>query len=193
MFRIFHFLVIAFAVVAAGCKTNKSSPEPSNTAQAAGVGKDGQAETAPAAPAGDAGPKPLHAEPVPADRRMANCPSAVPGATTAVSREGTAVAVVVTSADATAVEEIRRRAELLANRPAADAESVSHSGGGSGGGQAGKCPVVRRGAKVSVQPVESGVKITLSPSDPSGLAALEAEATQRAAELTPSADGSAQP
>jgi hypothetical protein len=112
--------------------------------------------------------------------KMANCPSAVEGATTTVADGKDAVEVTVVAKDKKATEEIRARSKKLAeaSKTAAPAE-VKHSGTGTGGGEIGFCPVVLKDTTVEYAEVKGGAKLTVKPAKPEDLAALSAESKRR--------------
>jgi hypothetical protein len=112
-------------------------------------------------------------------KRMANCPSAVEGAKTAVKDAKDGVVVTVTGPN-DKVEEIRSRAKHAAEVGAkAEGSHVEHSGGGTGGGGLGHCPIVVEGdTKVAVKDVTGGVEVTVTTK--ADVAALQKEATLRA-------------
>ena len=112
--------------------------------------------------------------------KMANCPSAVPGAITTVAETKDAVEITVLGKDAPATDEIRARGKRLAQvAQAPEAGQVKHTGTGTGGGEVGFCPVVLDDTSVAYAEVEGGARLTVTPSRPDGLAALAAEAKRR--------------
>jgi hypothetical protein len=115
--------------------------------------------------------------------KMANCPSAVEGATTAVEDGEGVVIVTVTSDDEAKMAEIRKRATTLAGLNSADSTEVKHSGQRTGGGGLGRCPVVLDNVEVTAEDVDKGTKITLKPKDAAKLADLSKAAKERAEAL----------
>jgi hypothetical protein len=111
--------------------------------------------------------------------RMAHCPSAVPGAKTAVkdSKEGVIVTVTGTG---DAVKDIRDRAKHAAEiSKLAEPPKVEHNSEGKGGGGIGRCPVVVEGdTTVEAKDVEGGSEITVKAKK--DVAALQKEAKLRA-------------
>jgi hypothetical protein len=97
-------------------------------------------------------------------QRMAHCPSAVDGAKTAVKDAKDGVVITVTG-PADKVDEIRSRAKHTAEvaKMSADAgPKVEHSGGGTGGGALGHCPIVVEGdTTVDVKDVAGGAEISV--------------------------------
>jgi hypothetical protein len=112
-------------------------------------------------------------------QRMLHCPSAVPGAKTTVKDEKDGVTVTVTG-PADAVSEIRTRAKHtaeVAKKP--EAAKVEHSGGGTGGGGIGRCPIVVEGDNtVDVKEIEGGVEVSVKAKK--DVAELQKEAHLRA-------------
>ena len=110
---------------------------------------------------------------------MAHCPSAVPGAKTAVkdSKEGVIVTVTGTG---DAVKDIRDRAKHTAEiAKLPDPPKVDHNSEGKGGGGLGKCPVIVEGdTTVEVKDIENGTEITVKAKKDVG--ALQKEAKLRA-------------
>jgi hypothetical protein len=113
------------------------------------------------------------------EQQMANCPSAVAGATTTVAEAAGAVEVSVVGADDKAVAEIRKRASKLAEASKAAGAEAKHDSSGSGGGAVGYCPVVLGGTSVEYAEVDKGAKLTVKPEKADGLAALVAESKRR--------------
>ena len=64
----------------------------------------------------------------------------------------------------------------------AQSEAISHTGGGTGGGGMGKCPVVLSGA-ITVAEVDGGAKLTIRPDKPEELKNLQKAAHDRAAAM----------
>ena len=94
------------------------------------------------------------------ERQMANCPSAVPRATTTIANRENGVVLKITSSDTVAVEEIQRRAQRQANiatQPARGA--LEHTGTGTGSGQLGFCPGMEEGSAVTVANLVNGARI----------------------------------
>ena len=112
-------------------------------------------------------------------QRMAHCPSAVDGAKTAVKDTKEGVLVTVTG-PADKVSEIRARAKHaaeVAKKP--EAAKIEHTGGGTGGGGLGRCPIVVEGdTTVDVKDVEGGVEVDVKAKK--DVAALQKEAKARA-------------
>lgn len=143
----------------------------------------------------DAGAKPAAApdaapaEPTPSTEPMAHkagwCPSTVAGSETALDKDASKdgkVVVAVTSKDEAAVATIRARAKHLAEVKDDDAEKVEHTGKGTGGGEAGVCPVVAHGNTIAVEEIEGGVKVTMTTAKPEDAAALLTDVEKRIAD-----------
>jgi TusA-related sulfurtransferase len=100
--------------------------------------------------------------------RLAQCPNAVPGATTALRDIDQGIELTVTAADDAAIGDIRARAAALvvsAKDPALQEKHGSGSGGGggggSGGGGGGRCPVVMKRTSVEARDTTGGSVITV--------------------------------
>lgn len=123
-------------------------------------------------------------------QRMANCPSAVESAKTAIKDTKEGVLVTVTGA-ADKVAEIRTRAKHLADvSKKADAGKIEHTGQGTGGGGLGRCPIVVDGdTTVDVKDIEGGVEADVKAKKDA--AGLQKEAKARAANFTAASGGAA--
>lgn len=113
-------------------------------------------------------------------QRMAHCPSAVEGAKTTVKDTKEGVLVTVTG-PADKVAEIRSRAKHVADvakKP--EPSKPEHTGGGTGGGGLGRCPIVVEGdTTVDVKEVDGGVEVDVKAKK--DVPALQKEAKARAA------------
>lgn len=175
-------LGLALALVgAAGCKKEKKAAEtpPADDTKTAPA-----AETPPPAETPPAEPPPPAEDPSKPDmaNKMANCPSAAPGATTTVKADKAAVTVSVTAKDAkdkAAIAEIQKRAKTLSASDAAADTEVKHTGKGTGGGQLGKCPVVMTDVTLKVKNTKAGADIMMTPKDKTKLGDLETMAKER--------------
>lgn len=112
--------------------------------------------------------------------KMANCPSAVDGATTTVKELKDGVEVTIVGKGEGAEKTIRERAKAVITAAKLDAQKVTHKGDGSGGGGFGRCPVVLKETKVESKDVPGGVVFTVKPEKPAGLADLKKETAERA-------------
>lgn len=128
-------------------------------------------------------PEPAEPEQPDMANKMAHCPSAVEGAKTEVTEGEGAAIVTVTAGDEAAVAEIRTRAAHVAKVGAVEADTVEHTGEGTGGGALGKCPTVMANVEITAEDVEGGSKITVTPKDAAQLAEVVKTATDRAAAL----------
>jgi hypothetical protein len=169
-------LILAAALVAgAGCKkedkTPPTEPEPS-----------GKTVTAP--PEDD-----TPGEGVRGQNEMKNCPSAVAGARTVVEQTEAAVVVTVTAEGEEATGQIRARARHLAGIDDPGEGEIRHTGEGTGGANMGKCPIALRDASASVEEIEGGVKVTLTPKNDAELGELHELATERAQAIRGSGAG----
>jgi hypothetical protein len=119
--------------------------------------------------------------------KMVHCPSAVPGAATALEDTKEAVVVTVTAKDEGAVTDIRARTKHLVDSAKKDPKDVKHDGQGDGGGALGRCPVVVKDTTVTAKDVPGGSQITVKPASPADVAALLKEAKERAEAFSPGA------
>jgi hypothetical protein len=171
-------LILAAALVAgAGCKKEDKTPptEP-----------DPSAKTVTAPPEDD---DTEPGEGVRGQNEMKNCPSAVEGAKTVVDKTDEAVVVTVTAEGDEAAGQIRARARHLAGIDDPGEGEIRHTGEGTGGANMGKCPIALRDAKASVEEIEGGVKVTVTPKDVGELAELAELATERAEAFRASGSG----
>ena len=115
---------------------------------------------------------------------LAGCPSAVPGAQTAIRQLKDGVAIEVTAANGTRAQLIRERArQRVTVRPAA--EAVEHNGRGAGGGRLGYCPVlVMTGTEVMVEDIQGGARIQVRARDPRLVTVLQQVTRERALALS---------
>ncbi len=113
--------------------------------------------------------------------RMAHCPSAVPGAKTAVKDTKEGVIVTVTGTG-DGVKDIRDRAKHTADiAKLPDPPKVEHNSEGKGGGNIGRCPVIVEGdTTVDVKDIENGSEITVKSKKAPDVGALQKEAKLRA-------------
>ena len=116
--------------------------------------------------------------------RMAHCPSAVPGAKTAVKDSKDGVIVTVTGTG-DAVKDIRERAKHAAEiSKLPEPPKPEHNSEGKGGGGLGRCPVVVEGdTTVEAKDVENGSEIAVKAKK--DVAALQKETRLRAGNFGP--------
>jgi TusA-related sulfurtransferase len=119
--------------------------------------------------------------------KMVHCPSAVPGAATAVKDTKDAVLVTVTARDEAAVTDIRARTRHIVDSAKKDPKDVKHDGQGDGGGALGRCPVVLKDTTVTAKDVPGGSELTVKPAKPADVAGLLKEAKDRAEAFSPGA------
>ena len=112
--------------------------------------------------------------------KMAHCPNAVKGATTAISEGTGAVAISVTAKDESAVKEIRERGKqiVLASQKT-ESGKITHDGSGNGGGGFGRCPIVLKDTSVSEKDAPGGALFTVTPKNAKDLPALKQEVRER--------------
>lgn len=118
---------------------------------------------------------------------MANCPSTVEGASTAVQDAADSVVVTVTAGAEAATTEIRTRAKHLAEVSVKNPTEIKHDKEGSGGGGLGNCPVVLADTTISSEDVPGGAKITVKPAKAEDLEKLKAATKERHAKMTANA------
>jgi predicted small lipoprotein YifL len=117
-----------------------------------------------------------------APHRMANCPSAVPGAITQVEPTAGGVDVTVTATGQDAQRRILALAEFHERTPRA-LFPIPHSGLRAGGSRIGFCPIVHHGAFVTTTRVPGGVRIELRADWPTRVKSLQETVSARAARL----------
>jgi hypothetical protein len=178
------FAVLLAAVTACNKDQERQASQP----------KAAPAETAAVAPAPEA-PTPIPvAAPSDTPSRaqtaalgLADCPSAVPGAITAVAIDRDAVILTVTAPAEESVVPIKNRAHRLADaaRSAARGAEISPEA-------AARCPVVLADTAIEVADLPDGARIALKPTA-AGLtvAQLEAEANRRVGALDAASGGAA--
>ena len=117
-------------------------------------------------------------------KRMAHCPSAVPGAKTAVKDSKEGVIVTVTGSG-DAVKDIRERAKHAAEiSKLPEPPKPEHNSEGKGGGGLGRCPVVVEGdTTVEAKDIENGSEIAVKAKK--DVAALQKETRLRAGNFDP--------
>jgi hypothetical protein len=119
------------------------------------------------------------------EHQMANCPSAVPGATTIVANSKAGVVVTVTSDKANVTDEIRRRAHIQENVAAQTARgAIEHTGEGTGSGKFGYCPGLVQGTSVAVDDIPDGARLTVRAASPSEVQALQQSTRARLRDLS---------
>ncbi len=116
------------------------------------------------------------------ERKMANCPSAVTGATTTLKEAGGAIVVTITAKDEASTKDIQERGKKLVAHP--EGAKREHGGSGKGGGK-GRCPVQLEGTTPAVKDVAGGIEVTLKPEKGADLKKLMTEAQDRAKPLSP--------
>jgi hypothetical protein len=105
---------------------------------------------------------------------MANCPSAVSGASTKVVDLEDGVELTVTAREQWAQQKIRRRAQTqgeAAWQP--ERRSIEHTGLGTGSGRFGFCPGMLEATTVDAELLPDGARITVHADRPSQVARLK--------------------
>lgn len=117
------------------------------------------------------------------EHAMHNCPSTVEDAHTRVAPVDGGIALEITASDPDAVVEIRELARYHAQIDAKH-DRLRHTGGGTGGGRIGHCPVVHPGAEVTTWGIPNGARIVMRARDPGDVGALRERVLQRVHGLT---------
>ncbi len=116
--------------------------------------------------------------------KMAHCPNAVKGATTAISDGKGTVSVAVTAKDDDAVKEIRDRAkQMVFVSQKSESGLIKHDGTGNGGGGFGRCPIVLKDTSVAEKDTPGGALFTLTPKKAKDLPALTQQVHERSAKF----------
>ena len=111
---------------------------------------------------------------------MGNCPTAVPGATTALKDTATGIEVTFTGPDEATGTQIRERMKKLAENAKNDVDAGHlHNHSGSGGGRMGRCTIVIRNTTIATADVPNGTKVTVVPKDKTELDWLRRETRDR--------------
>jgi hypothetical protein len=117
------------------------------------------------------------------ERAMENCPSAVPGAHTAVLDVEHGVALDITAPTPDAQAEIREAAKIHAQMGPPTGEHDMHTGHHGGPGMSGHCPIIHLNTQVTFVPRDGGARITVEALDPAQVEALRAETRARVMSL----------
>jgi hypothetical protein len=117
------------------------------------------------------------------ERGMANCPSAVPGATTRAVVLDDGVAVEVTASDSAQITAIRDRAHRQAAVAHHPQGLPPHLGIGSDTGEIGYCPVVLIDTEVKAEDLPKGARITVRPKDKVNVPAVQKLTEERISAL----------
>ncbi len=118
------------------------------------------------------------------EHRMANCPSAVQGATTKVVDTRDGVEVQVAAHDPAAQAEIRRRARVqqnVAGQP--ERGAIEHTGGGTGSGKYGYCPGLIQNTKLQIKDTPEGATLRVFATSKEDVPRLQQQTRARAAQL----------
>lgn len=185
--RRLHRLVPSFVLVlslscAVGCDDKKKEPPVATAAPDASV----VAATAP-----DAATPTADADAGKQDAHMANCPTAVPGATVALKDVEGGIEIMVTGNDDAATKDIKTRmAKLVEADKKEIGAGVRHDHSGSGGGVYGRCTIVMRNTKLETADLPNGVKATVKAQDKTEVDWVRRETRDRnKAAKSPSAEG----
>lgn len=192
--RRFALCSVLLGILVAGCDEKKPAPpetgKPTASATAAVTADAGgtaaaDASTPPTAEV-DGGKRDKR------DKHMANCPTAVPGATVAIKDVEGGVEIAVTADDEATTRDVRERTKKLveAMHKDADAGVVKHTGQGQGGGVYGRCTVVMKNTKLETAEIAKGTKLTVKAKDKSEIDWLRRETRDRDKEAKlPAASG----
>jgi hypothetical protein len=115
-------------------------------------------------------------------RGMANCPSAVAGATTAVQRTEDGVTLTITAADPQARAQILARARRTVELGPPRGTS-QHDGRGSGPETQGHCPMIVQGNVLGITELPDGARIDIRPRDRRQIGVVQARVEARLAGL----------
>lgn len=114
------------------------------------------------------------------ERRMAHCPSTVPGAATRVTDRKDGVQVDVTSPNPMVQREIRKRAQFQANVSRQEQRgAIEHTGEGTGSAKFGYCPGMLQNTRIDVQELPNGARMTVHAASPIGVYTLQKETHSR--------------
>lgn len=179
-------LVLSLACVA-GCEEKKKETPVAPDAAVATATSDAaaaaaDASTAAASATADAG-KP--------DAHMANCPTAVPGATVVLKDIEGGIEISVTGTDEATSKDIKARMAKLVEADRNEAEAgVKHDHAGSGGGTYGRCTIVMRNTKLETAEIPNGMKATVKAKDKAEVDWVRRETRDRDKEAkSPGAEG----
>jgi hypothetical protein len=106
--------------------------------------------------------------------KMRHCPVSVPGVRTEIADVEGGVQLTLRASAPDAIAELRARAHRLA----AGRDKGQH-GGGRGGGFMRHCPIVVKDARVAVEDIDGGARITVRPEEAAKLAELRATSRER--------------
>jgi hypothetical protein len=158
-----QLLVLSFVIVVivpiAACAASESLPPPPPSPEPAGPNMSGKI-----------------------DRRMANCPSAVPGAVTKVELTPGGVDVTVTAPGPEAQRTIVALAQFHARTPK-PLDATPHVGLRGGGSRIGFCPLLHDNTTITTSTVPGGVRLHLRADSPSRVKELQAIVSTRVARL----------
>lgn len=115
-------------------------------------------------------------------RRMASCPSFVPGSLTKIELTAGGADVVVTAPTADAERRIVELADFHQRTPK-PVGPMAHTGMRGGNSRIGYCPILHQGAKITTSRVPGGVRIHLRSELPGGVRDLQDIVSGRAARL----------
>jgi TusA-related sulfurtransferase len=124
--------------------------------------------------------------------KMAHCPSAIMGVTTAVKPTKDGVSVTVTAKEDATVKSIRERVQHLveiSKSPDATAAVASHTGEGGGGGSIGRCPIVLKDTTLAAKDVPGGSQVDVKAKAATDVKKLQDEAIERAKKFQLAAPG----
>lgn len=121
------------------------------------------------------------------EHEMANCPSSISGASTAVGMTSDGVDVTVTSVLPEVQARIRHLAELHAGM-GPPGNAMMHTGQHGGPGMMGHCPIVHHGTIVTITDVVDGAVIHIRAAEGSRVGAIQREVSDRVSALQKRAD-----
>jgi hypothetical protein len=115
-------------------------------------------------------------------RRMASCPSFVPGALTRIELTADGADVVVTASTEAAERRIAALADFHQRTPS-PVGPMAHTGLRGGNARIGYCPILHQGVKITTARVPGGVRIHLRSELPGGVKDLQGAVSARAERL----------
>lgn len=173
------------SLLLAGCATTTSPPTagpPQPTSPA-----PSSAATEPAsAPAPSAAAVPVPVPPVPSGARehsMRNCPTAVAGATTQLTKTDGGVDLEITTTDPAVRRQVITLARMHSHLGDPEGANRAHTGRHGGPGAIGHCPIVHASTNVTYTPTPGGVVVHINAIVPEDVAMVQVTVADRLARL----------
>ncbi|HEU4731874.1 MAG TPA: hypothetical protein VFT22_28460 [Kofleriaceae bacterium] len=179
-----HWIASLLLTGCAGTSASPSAAPPPPTSRAP---SSSVTEPAPApAPAQAVATAPVAAPPVPSGARehsMRNCPTAVAGATTQLTKTGVGVDLEITTSDPAARRQVITLARMHSHLGDPDGVTKAHTGRHGGPGVIGHCPIVHASTNVTFTPTPNGVVIHINAIVPEDVPAVQVTVADRLARL----------